>query len=542
MAASPGSVRDILRRYRKLFAAALVVFLAFVGLAELLRVSQATERTIANALEMQSVALERWFSINLDFIRSIANLPSVRAEDQERMLSDFSRIAGVNSSFLNIAYLDTSGQPLVQSNLGALASREIDLSDRDYFKEGQEGRAFITDVFYGRLSEMPVVVFSAPLMIDREFRGVVAGSISFDTIIRTILSTRFGEAGRFHLLNSKGESIEIITDSGSEGKPHSPERLSGASSLLCTDCDGSNYFAKGKKLDKTSFYLIAQVDYQEFLAPIKANLLYMLVVGLALFFIQLITTRRLFSLVERSLKLLLRGVRTMEEGRFETLDTRKLEESPSEFRMLGMAFNSMAIRVKENTRDLRDKSYLDSLTGLHNRAYFIEVMEALDAKRSNTVTIVVCDIDGLKLINDSLGHRTGDELLIAAAQVLANAARRESDHVSRIGGDEFTFLLPDSAPDTGEKVIKRIKDGIANYKKQEGALPLSIACGSACNHQDGRSIETLQREADRRMYAEKEANRESSRAEIQAFLASGARSLQDNPDQARYDGGEDGDR
>ncbi|MFA7622037.1 MAG: cache domain-containing protein, partial [Aminobacteriaceae bacterium] len=195
MAANPGSVRDLLRRYRKLFAAAIVLLLVIVGFFELARVSRTTERNISYSLDMQSVALERWFALNLNFVRSIANLPSVVSGNYDEIFQDFQRIAGANSNFHNLSFVDREGNPVVQSDSGVIPAPKTNFSDRDYFIEAAAGRSYISDVISGRLVGKPIVVFSTPVITDGEFKGLVTGAILFDTILKTILSTKFGESG-----------------------------------------------------------------------------------------------------------------------------------------------------------------------------------------------------------------------------------------------------------------------------------------------------------------------------------------------------------
>ncbi len=88
-------------------------------------------------------------------------------------------------------------------------------------------------------------------------------------------------------------------------------------------------------------------------------------------------------------------------------------------------------------------SYHDHLTGLYNRRFFEEEIDRLDTERNLPITIIMGDVNGLKLINDSFGHEVGDELLIKTAEVIATECR-EDDIVARLGGDEFVicFLRP----------------------------------------------------------------------------------------------------
>src|SRR5665647_2219082 len=86
-------------------------------------------------------------------------------------------------------------------------------------------------------------------------------------------------------------------------------------------------------------------------------------------------------------------------------------------------------------------SYHDQLTGLYNRRFYEEELKRLDTKRNLPLTIVMGDVNGLKLLNDSFGHAMGDELLRKAAEVIKNGCRAD-DIIARLGGDEFVIILP----------------------------------------------------------------------------------------------------
>jgi len=110
---------------------------------------------------------------------------------------------------------------------------------------------------------------------------------------------------------------------------------------------------------------------------------------------------------------------------------------------------------------LRYLSMHDTPTGLYNRAYFEEELNRMQSGRFDPVGIVVCDVDGLKLVNDNLGHATGDALLATVAKILLQCFR-ESDVVARIGGDEFAALLPNCPQPVVEEAYARIKQTTAD--------------------------------------------------------------------------------
>ncbi len=169
--------------------------------------------------------------------------------------------------------------------------------------------------------------------------------------------------------------------------------------------------------------------------------------------------------------------------------------------------------LKKTEEKLKYLSLHDPLTNLYNRAYFEEEMHRLDNTRFELAGLIMCDIDGLKLINDTLGHDKGDELLIIASQIIKRSFR-ESDVVARVGGDEFAILLPNSPRSKVEEICKRIKDGTIEYNEQNPSLPLGISTGYAIRTAPGQSMAELYREADNQMYKEKLFNSQQARITI----------------------------
>lgn len=165
-------------------------------------------------------------------------------------------------------------------------------------------------------------------------------------------------------------------------------------------------------------------------------------------------------------------------------------------------------RVMEN--QLRYLSMHDALTGLYNRTYFTAEIARLEMQPLRPIGLIVCDVDGLKLINDTLGHEAGDDLLIEAARIIRDSLRR-SDFVSRIGGDEFAVILYDCTKEGLESVITRIKENINVLNANDSAISLSISMGFAVRNEPSKTMEELFKEADDDMYREKLFHRQSSR-------------------------------
>ena len=129
---------------------------------------------------------------------------------------------------------------------------------------------------------------------------------------------------------------------------------------------------------------------------------------------------------------------------------------------------------KHNEEKLKYLGMHDALTGIYNRLYFEEEMKRLDYKRHYPISIVVCDVDGLKLINDIMGHSKGDELLKTAVRIIKKPFR-SSDVVARVGGDEFAINLPQTGENVAKEIVGRIQKLVDEYNNDEKTIPLSLS-------------------------------------------------------------------
>ena len=117
--------------------------------------------------------------------------------------------------------------------------------------------------------------------------------------------------------------------------------------------------------------------------------------------------------------------------------------------------------------------------------------------------------DNMKKTNDTLGHAAGDQLLKNTVRVLKNTFR-SSELIARIGGDEFTILLPKTDNDTGEQILSRIRQNIAEYNTTNPELPIGLSIGLATAKTSESLMETLT-SADQRMYKDKAIRKSSKR-------------------------------
>lgn len=163
---------------------------------------------------------------------------------------------------------------------------------------------------------------------------------------------------------------------------------------------------------------------------------------------------------------------------------------------------------KKRIENIAYLSYHDQLTGLYNRRFFQEELSRLDTDRSLPLTLVMADINGLKMANDAFGHRLGDDIIRTTAEVLRKEFR-QSDIISRIGGDEFVAILPNTDARTAEKIVERIYHEMAGRMVE--SVVLSVSFGWKTKTSPEESLTDIFKSAEDRMYRKKLSESRSTR-------------------------------
>jgi len=171
---------------------------------------------------------------------------------------------------------------------------------------------------------------------------------------------------------------------------------------------------------------------------------------------------------------------------------------------------------KEKEQEILYLNYHDVLTGLNNRAFYDEEKKRLDTERQLPISIIVGDINGLKLANDMFGHVTGDRLLVEVASILKASCRGE-DIISRVGGDEFAILLPQTNYEYAQRICKRIYENcemsLRDSHDRDVLVP-SISLGIATKISVLQRLDDVEKEAEEAMYRRKLLERKSMHSSL----------------------------
>lgn len=194
-------------------------------------------------------------------------------------------------------------------------------------------------------------------------------------------------------------------------------------------------------------------------------------------------------------------IRSEKEGKIKHIHSKAVlrkDETGQNIKIEGLIQDITTQKTLEG--ELSYLSFHDQLTGLHNRRYFEEKQALLDSQENLPISIIMGDLNGLKIVNDSFGHAKGDEFLCAAAKVIKQACS-ECDVVVRHGGDEFAVLLPNTDETSAVKIINNIQNSAAKIKLEN--IELSISFGHATKTKKSEKLSEILTIAENEMYKHK---------------------------------------
>jgi diguanylate cyclase (GGDEF)-like protein len=367
--------------------------------------------------------------------------------------------------------------------------RGKDISFREYYKKTiGTGKPVISAPFISTHTPgAPTVIFTAPVMDkDGTLIAILGGGLNLlqNNFLGELSHTRIARSGYLYLLASDRTMI-MHPDKSRIMELAAPP---GANKLLDralagfeggeenVNSRGLNALTSFKHLQATDWIIAANYPLSEAYGPIYRGEKYLIAAVIICAFFTVLVVRFMLGRYTDALVRFARHVK----GISSKSGAERLfrHESGDEIGLVVKIFNSMIQDHDAKSEELRHISCHDALSGLYNRAYFDEEIKRLTSSRITPVSVVMADIDDLKVCNDKYGHSVGDALIKATSQILLDSFRVE-DAVARIGGDEFAVLLPGLDAVQAQIAIRRVRSLADKYESLVEGIPMSISLGYA---------------------------------------------------------------
>ena len=448
----------------------------------------------------------------------------------------FRNIENLSQDIYEIFLLNAKGKIIASSNKNRIG---LDKSGDAYFLGAKKsGKPYIKDAYYSETTRQEAMTFSAPV-IDRktgEFLGVVVARMSMDGVNKIIADRiGLGKTGEMYIINRDGLIItpsrfekdtflKLKVDTANTRKHFENIKKFGAGGdcdsygpMLYRDYRGVEVLGVHKHIPQLQWIFLAEIDEKEVLAPLTKIKFLLTIILVFVPLLVILIANFISSFITRPLRKLYHGIEIVGSG---NLDYKVGTKAKDETGQLSREFDKMTEHLKKTTvsignlskeiverkkaeKKIRYISFHDILTGLYNRNFFEEEISRLNTQRQYPVTIVIADINGLKFVNDVFGHSQGDKLLKDVSEIFSSVSRKE-DIVSRIGGDEFAIILPQSDEKVALTFYNRVRNKCKEYNRQSThKAKLGIALGCATQSGQYKSIDEALKKADESMYAEK---------------------------------------
>lgn len=515
MASFPKSIRKTFTMAFLGLTVLIALFMLVLIKTEQKQAIKNSSETLKNAVDLQVHYVNRWFTLNImENIRSLSRLPSIQADNLDQVKIDLEALIRDRSDLMELFYVDSNGDVLVDTRD---EKRDLNLSNRALFKAAQKGEEFISPVVMSIITDEPIVVFSVPIMRENELHSITVGTVTLSHLYSLITDHLFGKSGKFILFDKMGHAM-ATSHRFSEALSFDPEAVGGSREGFINRIasDGDEYLLYVKATDHSDIFIGGEINMDDIkLASLRMSQFTLWICTL-LGFLALLFMAMISKKINGALSDLGDEVSSVSAGNYVITPEETLSALPEELRGIAEATNTLKEKVESSIETIREQGIRDTLTGLYNRRFFEEELQRLSRGDQDPVAVVTCDVNGLKLINDGMGHLWGDRLIQKAAELLKGISV-PGDILARVGGDEFSLIIPKCQEERFLRLDQDFHEAIESANR-DGELPLHMAWGAAKDHASWKSLAEIVKDSDERMYELKEIQRENARNSILTFF------------------------
>lgn len=374
-----------------------------------------------------------------------------------------------------------------------------------YYLPKNAGKPMWMSPYLNKNLDIYMISYIMPFYIDDTFIGVIGMDIDFSNIMQLADDVEIYETGSVNLVSLSEHILYYCDENNSPAQKtlstalynHMTTINKSGDILKYTEDDGSvsaiycNTLVNGMRL-------LVSVPLSEINANRNRLIAICTASSAAVFLISVLIIMRYTTRIVEPLKKLTEITGRYAEGKW---DKNYICQTSDELQTLSESIAVMADTTQVYIEKINAAAKIDSLTGLKNKACYLEYTEKLIKEPQSNYAVVVCDLNYLKRANDTYGHEAGDKLLCTAGKYICGIFCHSP--VFRIGGDEFVALLMSGDYDARYELMEKLRcqngDTLCGFED----IRLSVACGMASAPEDGESYEELFNIADKRMYENK---------------------------------------
>ncbi len=491
----------------------LFLALALTVVASILFFVFTTERDTWQARQLE--AAENAAGTVADYLnkneQTLYWLDKYEFEEIQKKPEILSEVLKDNPAFMELVFIDQRGNPQqgAARDESTLAN-QFTIVQSEWFRVASSGRKVYTRVQISPRNQS-YTIFAMPSI----HGGVWAAQIQMDALWKTVAQIRFGKTGSIYIVNESGQVIAhpntqvVFSNQSIHNTPLFAEILGSRDRKWIggtINFEGVRVISASAPIEFTDWTVISELPEQEAYATTRraARL-----IPLGILLLIALTSwgfkKMLTGQIIQPLNLLNQGAKQLRSG---NLSHRIQIQQADEFGEVMAVFNSMADELEGQQEKLTHDSLHDAMTGLPNRVLFLDRLDQAikycKRRTEHSFSVLFVDLDHFKIINDSLGHLTGDQLLISASRRMKETLR-SSDTVARLGGDEFAILLEISGEkNSASRVAEKLQETIRLPFTVDGhELYVTASIGIVMDIAEYTHAAEILRDADIAMYQAK---------------------------------------
>lgn len=432
--------------------------------------------------------------------------------------------------YASIYIMNKDGETIATSDY---FNEEYNYMEKPYYVGALNAKdTFYTDVFFGGISQTYLICFSTPIFDENgDFIGCVSADITLEYMNEMIKNT--GEASKnTDIINSQGifmwdEDLENVIQMKNIADSDNESYVEAIQKMVDKEMGYETYLVDGEpwrmyysNVGTQNWTIVSTISEAEMFTDIHYFTRFYSIISVILaLIIVVIVVVILNKTTTKPINLLLMEMNLAGERKGKVSITKKLTSRKDEFGTLSYGFLRMLGELNEYQATLEERNstlteYVaeleyrnthDHLTGLFNREQCIKKWEQYIGEKTFPLSVIVADINGMKLINYSFGNEIGDKILIGSAEIFRNV-QKESKNAFRYGGDDFIILLPETDKQEAEKIVQQIKQQLSVKTVGIAGLTLSAEFGVGTLYNDKKDFKEIVRNAEEELERNRSKN------------------------------------